>query len=1376
LSKLLRLIGWILAGISILLVVLIVAADSGPGHRFIAKQIAAQKPKSGLRISIEQIDGSIYGATRLKGLKLSDPAGVFFEAPSVALDWRPASWLTNELVIHNLTARAATFIKLPKLRPSETKQPILPDFDIKIGYLEITKLQIEPGIAGERRIGKVSGKANIAAGRALVDLDVDAAGGDRLTLKLDAEPEQNKFDVDAKLAAPAGGVFGRVIGTARPVALSITGDGNWTSWRGSGQASFSGTKIADLALTNEAGRYGLNGRLALETLTKGKLQRMAAPLVKVRGDATLINRRLNGTLALLTDALDIRTKGVVDLAQNSFDDFLVEAILLQPQALFPNMTGRDIQLKARFDGPFARARYDYALTAPQLAFDQTGFDQVRASGSGALSASPQMVPITLTAARVTGAGDVAGGILANLSVKGILQVTSKAVTGDGLAFTSDKLSGKLTLFLDLVTGVYDVGIAGQLSRYLIPGLGIVDVRSVLKVVPGENGKGARVVGKGEAWVRRFDNAFLANLAGGLPRLETDLVRGPDGVLQLVGLKLFAPSLTLSGNGVRRRDGTFQFEGSGQQSRYGPLKLALDGRIDRPKLDILLVRPADALGLAAVRLLLDPDAAGYAWRATGQSTLGGFTGNGAILLPKGGAAVIDIAGLNNSGLTARGRLLAETRGLSGRLNLGGSGLSGTLDLTPVGNNQRIEAHLKARDVRFEGPPVLIARRGQFDGVILLDPAGVTVNGTVTGQGLARGPLTLARLAANVQMRNGSGEVKASFAGSRGRSFDLQTVAQISPNRWQVVGSGTIDRRPVSLAAPALLVREAGGWRLSPTELDFAGGKARVSGLFAERANEFDASLTQMPLAILDMLSPGLGLGGVANGTIAYRQAETRQPSGRAELRIKGLTRAGLVLTSRPVDMGISASMTSGVAGIRAVAVSGGQIIGRAQGRFQPGNSGSLAQRFANAPVFGQIRYNGAADSLWRLTGIETLDVSGPIALGADISGKANDPIIRGTLQSTNARVESPTTGMVLTNVKALGRFGNGSKLVLETLSANAGKGGSISGSGVIDLSSARGYALNLTFNANQAVLLARDDLAATVTGPISIRSDGGEGLISGEVLLNRSSFRLGRTVAAQSVPKLNVREINGLADEAISPTSRARPWRLAIKARAPNRLSVTGLGIESEWRADVEIGGTPFAPVIKGRADLIRGGYEFAGRRFDLIRGAIRFLGESPPDPILDIVAAGDTQGVNATIRVTGTGQRPEIKFASTPALPEDELLARLLFGTSITNLSAPEAVQLAAAVASLQGGGNGLNPINALRNAIGLDRLRILPADTVTGQGTSIAAGKYLTRRTYVEVITDGQGYSATRAEFQITRWLSLLSTISTIGRQSAAVRVSKDY
>jgi translocation and assembly module TamB len=220
----------------------------------------------------------------------------------------------------------------------------------------------------------------------------------------------------------------------------------------------------------------------------------------------------------------------------------------------------------------------------------------------------------------------------------------------------------------------------------------------------------------------------------------------------------------------------------------------------------------------------------------------------------------------------------------------------------------------------------------------------------------------------------------------------------------------------------------------------------------------------------------------------------------------------------------------------------------------------------------------------------------------------------------------------------------------------------------------------------------------------------------------------------------------------------------------------GLGINSRWTTNLKIGGLADAPRFTGRADLVRGDYDFAGRNFKLDRGVIRFRGESPPDPQLDIHAQAQVQGLDASVLVQGTGLKPENTFASTPPMPQDELPSRILFGTSITNLSAPEALQLASAVAALQSGSGSLDPINALRRAIGLDRLRVVPADVATGQKTSIAAGKYITRKLFVEVVTDGQGYSATRVEYQMTRWLSLLSTVSTIGRSSASVRISKDY
>ena len=288
-----------------------------------------------------------------------------------------------------------------------------------------------------------------------------------------------------------------------------------------------------------------------------------------------------------------------------------------------------------------------------------------------------------------------------------------------------------------------------------------------------------------------------------------------------------------------------------------------------------------------------------------------------------------------------------------------------------------------------------------------------------------------------------------------------------------------------------------------------------------------------------------------------------------------------------------------------------------------------------------------------------------------------------------------------------------------------------------------------------------------------------GTIGGTLAVDRGRFRLGAAAAAQ-LPRLAVTDVNR-PDEGEAEPVAVVPWTLDLKLHARNQLMVTGLGLDSEWRATLAVTGAIDNPAIAGRVDLVRGGFEFSGRRFDLQRGLIRFGGQAPPDPTLDITALADVQGLNASIHVSGTGLHPDIAFQSTPALPEDELLSRLLFGTSIANLSAPEALQLASAVASLRGGGGGtslfnLDPINTVRRLVRLDRLRIISADPTTGQKTAIAAGKYIGRRAYVELITDGQGYSATSVEYRITRWLSVLSTVSTVGRQSANVKVSKDY
>lgn len=223
------------------------------------------------------------------------------------------------------------------------------------------------------------------------------------------------------------------------------------------------------------------------------------------------------------------------------------------------------------------------------------------------------------------------------------------------------------------------------------------------------------------------------------------------------------------------------------------------------------------------------------------------------------------------------------------------------------------------------------------------------------------------------------------------------------------------------------------------------------------------------------------------------------------------------------------------------------------------------------------------------------------------------------------------------------------------------------------------------------------------------------------------------------------------------------------------MQVEGLGLDSEWNADVRVRGTADAPRLVGQAIAERGTFDFAGRTLELDRGRVSFTGAGPLDSTLDILATTTVQDVTATVTITGTALKPQIVFGSTPDLPQDEILSRLLFGASVTDLSPTEALQLAAALNGLRGGG-GFDPIGSLRRATGLDRLRIIGADQTTGRGTALAFGKYIGRRLYVEVTTDAEGNAATQLQFTLSRVFSVLATLGSFGSNSINARYSRDY
>lgn len=1348
--------------------------DSDSGHEYIISEIEALQPDDGLRINIGAIDGSIYKQMEIVDLTLADPKGVFFEAGSVALDWSPLAWIFNELNISNAVISKARLKRLPELVDTQEDKPLLPDFDIYLGAFRADNLLLEEAVVGETQRADLVGAADIRSGRVMINLDAATTrSGDKINLSLNAEPDREKLDLNAEIIAPAEGAIARQLGFQRDFVITLAGEGDWAKWDGNLLVKSADRPLTELALEARDGLFGYDGNIEAELLPKGLGAKLAAPRLVVNGNASVDNRLVQLDMTMRSAAIGLTAKGGIDLARNALDALKMELDVRDPSVLAANMKAQDLEFKALLNGKFSELRYQYLLTAPQLAIGKTLLTGVRASGEGRRDSAGFDIPVELSVGSLIGNGDLLKQLLSGFNGTALLRLEQGRLFAQNAVITTDSVRGMADIDARLATGDYAIALDAQAPGFAMKGVGIIDILADLEIGPGA--AGISLDGTVTANLRRFDNTFLRELGGGLPVVKTGLVLGADRKLRFPNLNITAPKLSFDGSGVQQTATIFEFTGRGEHDQYGGFDLDLTGPLARPQIAVLLDSPLPAAGLSAVQLNLDPAENGFAFTAAGGSTLGPFTGNGAIIAIAGQETRVRVDQLKVSDTLATGVIRPTAQGLAGNLAISGGGVNGNVLFEPSPNRQLIRAKLTAQNARFDGAPPIFIRTGTLDADVVLVEGQSNVDVTVRAQGISRGDLMVGRIAGNAKLINGTGDATFSVAGTRGSTFNFQAKANITPDRYVMTGNGLFEGRTLRLVQPLELSRVSGGWSVSPTLLSYGKGRTRFSGQWASGTSRLDMTLTKMPLTLADIVTDDLGLGGEANGTVKITQTGSQMPVGEAKLNIKGLTRSGLILTSTPIDLGLNIAISNRNAAARGIIQSQSKTIGRFQGRVTGFGGGNWKDELIRSPLFAQARFNGAADALWRLTGVETFDLTGPLNLSADVRGTLANPQIDGQLRTTNARLESGLTGTVISGIKAQGQF-DGSRLVLPDITGSTRGGGSVSGSGSFNfaVSPGEGVGIMLDMNAQNARLIARDDFAATVTGPIQIRSSADGGVISGDLTLNRSFFQFGNATATVALPKIKVTEINRRADER-PPVVRSRPWRFALNATAPNRLQVTGLGLDSEWRANLKVSGPVDNFAMTGSANLVRGNYTFAGRRFQLERGRIRFVGNQPPNPILDIEAEANLTGLNATINVTGRGNSPEIAFNSVPALPEDELLSRVLFGASISDLSAPEAVQLAAAVASLNSGG-GLDPINQLRKAVGLDRLRILPSDVDSGQGTSIAAGKYITRRAYVELITDGKGYSATTLEFQITRWLSILSSISTIGRQSVNVQVSKDY
>jgi translocation and assembly module TamB len=243
--------------------------------------------------------------------------------------------------------------------------------------------------------------------------------------------------------------------------------------------------------------------------------------------------------------------------------------------------------------------------------------------------------------------------------------------------------------------------------------------------------------------------------------------------------------------------------------------------------------------------------------------------------------------------------------------------------------------------------------------------------------------------------------------------------------------------------------------------------------------------------------------------------------------------------------------------------------------------------------------------------------------------------------------------------------------------------------------------------------------------------------------------------------------------------------LDVTVKAPGEILVQGRGLDAEMSGEVHLGGTTDTPLATGRFGVVqgRGNFSISGNKLSFTPDSnITFNGaglKNTIDPTLDFTAQTTVQttagSTLVTLKITGQADSPQFELTSSPLLGQDEIMAQLLFGTSVQQLSGLQVAQIGSTLATLSGvgGDSSLNPLAKLQKSLGLDRLTVGSGTnyTATGPesaGASIAAGRYITRRIYVGAKQTSQGTSQLETDVDLTKHLKLQTRV---GNGTASVQ-----
>ena len=392
---------------------------------------------------------------------------------------------------------------------------------------------------------------------------------------------------------------------------------------------------------------------------------------------------------------------------------------------------------------------------------------------------------------------------------------------------------------------------------------------------------------------------------------------------------------------------------------------------------------------------------------------------------------------------------------------------------------------------------------------------------------------------------------------------------------------------------------------------------------------------------------------------------------------------------------------------------------------------------NAPVSADVSYDGKLASLWDLAGLSDRKLTGGLKLSGGVKGTLKSPRIDISADLSGGKYTDLPLGVQVNDINAK-VFIADTKAIKLTASCRDNASGTVNVDGSVllpDFTSQsadlmKDMKLDVKATANDFKPLHRQDAAVSLSADVSVTGTPLDPIAEGTITVNKGNIDVGKLNVA-SVPTLEIYEEEAAA-EAGPPKQGRSMGRLDIAIVIPNQLFIRGPGLITEWKGALNVAGSPALPKVSGEINGVRGSMDFMGKKFLLSKGSVYFDGSYPIVPFIDMALTCTTKSkLDAIIGVSGAPSSLKLELTSKPMLPQDEILARVLFDSSLNDLTPFEKIQLAAAVAQLTGFSK-VNVLDSARSALGVDVLR-LGSDDDTDSMT-VEVGKYVMDNVYMGI------------------------------------------